>query len=70
MSEGNPVAGLELGVSVRTEDSDWIVTSVIASVHVRTDAEGTAIVPWAPREKLQYVDVDLRTRLEDRRDRS
>ena len=26
---------------------------------MRTDADGTAIVPWAPREKLQYVEVDI-----------
>jgi hypothetical protein len=25
---------------------------------VRTDANGTANVPWAPRAKLKFVDVD------------
>ena len=57
--DGKGVGGLELGVSVRTEDSDWIVAKHIAAAHVRTDADGTAIVPWAPREKLQYVQVDI-----------
>ena len=57
--DGKPIGGVELGVSVRTEDSDWIVAAYIEASHVRTDADGTAIVPWAPREKLQYVDVDL-----------
>src|SRR5262249_29756203 len=31
----------------------------IPASHVRTDADGAAIVPWTPREKLEYVDVDL-----------
>jgi hypothetical protein len=57
--DGRPVGGLTLGVSARTEDSDWIVSGRIAAAHVRTDAEGMALVPWTPREKLQYVDVDL-----------
>ena len=57
--DGKPVGGLELGVSVRTEDSDWIVAKHIEASHVRTDADGTAIVPWAPRENLQYVEVDI-----------
>ncbi len=54
-----PIGGVELGVSVHTEDSDWIVAKHFKRAHVRTDADGTAIVPWAPREKLQYVDVDI-----------
>ena len=57
--DGNPIAGLEFGVSFRTEDSDWIVAHQIEAAHVRTDADGVAIVPWAPREKLKYVGVEL-----------
>ena len=56
--DGKGVKGLELAISVHTEDSDWIVAKHIEAAHVRTDALGTAIVPWAPRDKLQYVDVD------------
>jgi RNA polymerase sigma factor (sigma-70 family) len=56
---GKPVGGLELGVSVHPENSDWISASYIKASHVRTDDSGTATVPWAPRENLQYVDVDL-----------
>jgi RNA polymerase sigma factor (sigma-70 family) len=52
-----PVGGLELAVSVKPEDSDWIVTKFFKACHVHTDADGTAIVPWAPRKNLQYVDV-------------
>ena len=56
--DGGPVRGLELGVSLRTEDSHWVVAREIAAAHVRTEADGTANVPWAPRAKLKYVDVD------------
>ena len=52
------IGGVELGVSVHPEDSDWIVAKHFKAAHVRTDADGTAIVPWAPREKLQYVEVE------------
>ena len=52
------VSGLDLAISVHTEGSDWIVAKHIEAAHVRTDADGTAIVPWVPRDKLQYVDVD------------
>ncbi len=57
--DGGPVGGLELGVSFHPEDSDWIVTHYIEASHVRTNADGTAIVPWAPRGRLQYVEVEL-----------
>ncbi len=56
--DGGPVRGLELGVSLRTEDSHWVVAKDIPAAHVRTEADGTANVPWAPRAKLKYVDVD------------
>ena len=56
---GKPVGGLELGASVRTEDSDWIVAKRIDALHVRTDALGTAIMPWTPRENLRHVDVSI-----------
>ncbi len=47
---------LELGVSVAAEDSDWAVASKIEAARVRTNADGTALVPWAPREKLRAVE--------------
>ena len=53
------LAGWSSASASTPEDSDWIVANHIKAAHVRTDADGTAIVPWAPREKLQYVDVDL-----------
>ncbi len=56
---GKPIAGLELGISLRTEDSDWISASEIKAAHVRTDAEGVAIVPWVPRGKMKYIDVKI-----------
>jgi RNA polymerase sigma factor (sigma-70 family) len=57
--DGKPIGGLELGLSVRTEDSDWIVADTIEASHVRTDAQGTATVPWAPRDKLKIVNVEI-----------
>jgi hypothetical protein len=56
--DGGPVRGLELGVSIRPDDSQWMIARDIADAHVRTEADGTASVLWAPRAKLQYVDVD------------
>ena len=56
--DGRPIGGSELAVSVRTKDSGWIDVGRVEATHVRADADGTAIVPWAPRDKLQYVDVD------------
>ena len=53
------IGGLELSLAVRTENSDWIDPSAVAEAHVRTDAAGIATVPWAPREKLKYVDVGI-----------
>ncbi|MDR3623167.1 MAG: sigma-70 family RNA polymerase sigma factor [Paludisphaera borealis] len=58
-ADGKPVGGLELGVSFHPEDSDWIIARSIEASHVRTNADGTAIVPWAPDAKLQYVEVDF-----------
>lgn len=57
--DGKPVGGVELALNVRTEDSDWIVTQYLDASYVRTDADGRAVVPWAPREKLQYIEVDF-----------
>ncbi len=54
---GNSVGNLDIELSVRTDDSDWISAGSIEASRVRTDATGTATVPWAPREKLQVVDV-------------
>ncbi len=55
--DGQPVRDLELGINVRIKDSDWAVAARIEAAHVRTDADGTAVVPWAPREKLMYVEA-------------
>ena len=56
--DGKGVSGLELAISVHPENSDWIVAKHIAAAHVPTGADGTAIVPWVPREKLRFVEVD------------
>jgi hypothetical protein len=56
--DGSPVRGLGLGVSVQADDSHWIVATEIAAARVRTEADGTANVPWAPRAKLKYVEVN------------
>ena len=57
--DGHGIGGLELGVYFRPEGTDWIVPKHFKEAHVRTAADGTAIVPWAPREKLQFVEVDI-----------
>jgi hypothetical protein len=57
--DGRPVGGSELAVSVRTKDSGWIDVGRVEATHVRTDADGTAIVPWAPREELRGAGVKL-----------
>jgi hypothetical protein len=57
--EGKAIGGIELSLAVRTADSDWIVAREIAESNVRTDAAGTATVPWAPREKLKIVNVEI-----------
>jgi len=44
---------------LRTEDSDWIDARAVAEANARTDVEGTATVPWAPREKLRIVNVEI-----------
>jgi hypothetical protein len=54
--EGHPVPGLELGLSFLTENRDWAVVHPIEAARVRTGDDGTAIAPWAPREKLLAVD--------------
>ena len=53
---GQPVRDLELGINVCTNDSEWAVAEQIEAAHLRTDADGTAVVPWAPRENLRYVE--------------
>jgi hypothetical protein len=55
--DGQPVRDLELGISVRTDGKDWAVAKDIEAAHARTDAVGTAVVPWAPRENLNYIDA-------------
>lgn len=58
-SDGKPVAGLELGTNVRTEDSGWILCREIPAAHFRTDRDGIARVPWIPQDNLKYLDVDV-----------
>ena len=48
--EGQPVRDLELGINVSTNNSDWAVAEDIEAAHVRTDADGTAVVP-GPRAR-------------------
>jgi hypothetical protein len=55
--DGQPVRDLELGINVRANDSDWAAAEDIEAAHVRTNADGTAVVPWAPRDGLKYVDA-------------
>jgi hypothetical protein len=55
--DGQPVRDLGLGINVFTNDSDWAVAEHIEAAHVRTDADGTAVVPWAPRGKLKHVEA-------------
>ena len=59
---GQSVAGLKLAVNFLPEgvaDNNWIATADIPGAHVLTDASGTAIVPWAPRVPLRFIDVML-----------
>jgi hypothetical protein len=56
---GHGIGGLELGVSFHPQGTDWIVAKHFKEAHVRTNADGTAIVPWAPRAQLQFVEVDI-----------
>ncbi len=58
-ADGKAVGGIELLINVRPEDSGWIVVQDIEAAHVTTDALGTAIVPWFPRDKLKFVEVLL-----------
>lgn len=55
--DGEGVGGLELGVNFNAGNGHSIIADAIQAAHVRTDADGTATVPWAPREKLQSVEV-------------
>jgi hypothetical protein len=57
--DGKAIGGLELALNAQAEGSDWIVVQDIEAAHVRTDAQGIAIVPWFPREKLKFVEVEL-----------
>ncbi|SIO32579.1 hypothetical protein SAMN05444166_3800 [Singulisphaera sp. GP187] len=56
---GKPIAGLVLTISVKTENSNWILMGALPVGRVRTDADGTATLPWVPRERLEYVDIKV-----------
>jgi RNA polymerase sigma factor (sigma-70 family) len=55
---GRPVAGLEVRIGVNTDDSDWIASGELEQTRARTDDQGVAALPWVPRQKLKYVEVD------------
>jgi hypothetical protein len=57
--DGKGIRDLELGVNVRTVDSDWGVANEIEATHVTTNDDGTATVPWVPRDQLKYVEVKI-----------
>jgi len=57
--DSKPVAGEMLGIEVNAVPSKWAITSKFEAAHARTDAEGTVKVPWAPRENLKYVEVNI-----------
>ncbi len=57
---GKPVAGLELRISVRTEESkDWIITGDVNAAQMKTNQEGETVALWAPRDGLEYVDAQI-----------
>ena len=57
--DGKTVPDLELGVSVYTDDTEWIMSREIGAARVVTDAHGEATLRWFPRENIKYVNVDL-----------
>jgi len=58
-AEGKGVGGLDLAVDFRTTDEGWSGTSNIYAAFVRTDADGTAPLPWAPLENFAGMEVEL-----------
>jgi hypothetical protein len=58
-TENKPVANLPISMSVSTEGGNWIISADVEASHVRTNANGEATLPWAPAEKLSYVEVNL-----------
>ncbi len=52
---GNSVGNIELELSVRTDDSDWISAASFETTRVRTDATGTATVPWARAKSFKLL---------------
>lgn len=59
--DGRPLAGLEVGVSVRTSDNEWVITRDVKAAHMVTDENGEASATWFPQNALG-VDVDLVSR--------
>ena len=57
----DPVPGIKMGVSVRPEKAKWIVVRDIVDSQVTTDANGEAVVNWAPTE-IGYVEPNLLTK--------
>lgn len=57
--QGNPVVGVDIAASFRTQSSEWMMTGDIAEANVMTNEQGEAHLPWAPRDQLLYVDADV-----------
>jgi beta-lactamase regulating signal transducer with metallopeptidase domain len=57
--QGAPVPGLDLSLSMRTADGDWILASHFPAALVRTNEQGETRIAWAPAENLKYVDVEI-----------
>jgi RNA polymerase sigma factor (sigma-70 family) len=56
---GKPLGGLGLSLSFRMEPADWIRADHVPEADAHTDGQGVATVPWAPRENLKFVTVDI-----------
>lgn len=58
--EGRPVGGLRLGPLFFAEGSGWAASGKLAEAVVETGADGAATLGWAPRERLKFVDFEIR----------
>src|SRR5262249_49336324 len=61
--EGVPVSDVEFCVGNAVlkdgEEYEVILTHEFAASRVRTNERGEASVPWAPRDKLSYINIDF-----------
>jgi hypothetical protein len=58
-NRGEPVAGLKLGISVKTEDGDWIQARDIDATQTSTNNSGEAVLEWLPADRLTYMSVNI-----------